>query len=181
MKSINSLNETDAALPITADTIREFHAARILLLLKYCGDENGEIDSLTKMAKMDFFVRYPKFYNAVRTNVENLNNIKQTESQMIRFHYGPWDQRYYDVFAYLKSKGLITITIDGRKNKLALTSLGNEATNSLTNSNAFTTLILQMKAVHKSFGTWNGTKIKNYIYKRFSEEIGKLKLGQGIK
>ncbi len=86
MKSVDSLQPADAALPVSADSLREFHAARLLLLLRYAGQDKGRIESLTKMAKLDFFVRYPKFLRAVTSNSAALA-VSGTESPMIRFHY----------------------------------------------------------------------------------------------
>jgi len=52
------------SLPLAADDILEFHAARLLLLLEICGTA-GRIDGLTKMAKLDFFKRYLDFLAAL--------------------------------------------------------------------------------------------------------------------
>ena len=62
MKSINNFGDQPRTKPLLADEILEFHAARLLLLLNVCG-KGGVIDSLTKMAKLDFFVRYPSFFS----------------------------------------------------------------------------------------------------------------------
>jgi hypothetical protein len=64
MKSFNTLGASPAGLPVAADDLLEFHAARLLLLFKFCGKTNRNsglprIDGLTKMAKLDFFVRHP--------------------------------------------------------------------------------------------------------------------------
>ncbi len=56
-----SLHCYPAGLPLTADQITEFHAARLMLLLHLCGVKN-RIEGLTKLAKLDFFVRYPAFF-----------------------------------------------------------------------------------------------------------------------
>jgi hypothetical protein len=63
MKSIKHLAAHPVSLPLAADDILEFHAARLLLLLEVCGTA-GRIDGLTKMAKLDFFNRYPDFFAA---------------------------------------------------------------------------------------------------------------------
>ena len=61
MKSIKQIGFAPVSLPLSADNIVEFHAARILLLISLCGTGN-RIDGLTKMAKLDFFVRYPDLF-----------------------------------------------------------------------------------------------------------------------
>ena len=37
MKSFNTLGTSPAGLPVAADDLLEFHAARLLLLFKICG------------------------------------------------------------------------------------------------------------------------------------------------
>ena len=43
------------------------------------------------MAKLDFFVRYPQFFNQLceRLGVTAVSPISSVESSMVRFHYGP--------------------------------------------------------------------------------------------
>jgi hypothetical protein len=51
--------------PLDVDDVPEFHAARLLLLLRFYGrSPGGEIAGRTKLAKLDFFVRYPRFLEA---------------------------------------------------------------------------------------------------------------------
>jgi len=61
MKSLANLRRSPAAIPIVADDVPEFHAARLLLLLMLCGTR-ARVQGLTKMAKLDFFLRYPQFF-----------------------------------------------------------------------------------------------------------------------
>ena len=96
---------------------------------------SGQIDSLTKMAKLDFFARYPDFFEAARValapadavQAHNLSKSGEAiESAMVRHHYGPWDKRYYHVLAHLEAKRLIAVTKEGRSYRIALTELGRE-------------------------------------------------------
>ena len=59
MKSLNRIGTFPVSLPLAADDILEFHAARLLLLLSICG-VSGRIDGLTKMAKLDFLCTLPR-------------------------------------------------------------------------------------------------------------------------
>ena len=68
MRSLNRIAGRSIALPLSADDIIEFHLARLLLLLKFCGTA-GRIDGLTKMAKLDFFARYPDFFSVAKAAV----------------------------------------------------------------------------------------------------------------
>jgi hypothetical protein len=100
MKSLNRLGARSVSLPLSADDIVEFHAARLLLLLSVCGVA-GRIDGLTKMAKLDFFARYPDFFEVARaastptgsdTGIRTDEADLAVESAMVRHHYGPWDK-----------------------------------------------------------------------------------------
>lgn len=89
--SLNALGSYPAGRPLNADQITEFHAARILLLLYLCGKRN-RIEGLTKLAKLDFFVRYPDFYQRAKAHVEKEAPVMTTgevDSAMVRHHYGP--------------------------------------------------------------------------------------------
>lgn len=66
MKSIAQLGTSPAGLPVVSEDLLELHAARILLLCRVCGIKN-KVDGLTKLAKLDFFVRYPEFFHEVCT------------------------------------------------------------------------------------------------------------------
>lgn len=167
-KPIHLLNPDDSV---------EFNAARILLLLYYAGGARAKrIEGRTKLAKLDFFVRYPTFLvEAARIKgVETtLRPIGRPESRMIRYKYGPWDTRYYNIFAYLVAKGLITI--EGSKDLgdvFKLTDKGKVAVGEL-NGPEFDEVIQRCQLVYKLFGSVRGTTIKNFIYEHFTDLVEK--------
>jgi hypothetical protein len=181
MKSITNLGSQPRTIPLLADDILEFHAARLLLLLNVCGKE-GVIDSLTKMAKLDFFVRYPKFFNEL---CEYLGEIPvktnhSMGSAMIRYRYGPWDQRYYHVLGYLEARGLIEVQKQGKAFQIMLTSQGKEISNVLEQDTNFEPLLEHMASVKKILGKYRGTAIKDLIYQIFEKQIAQLPLGEVI-
>src|SRR4051812_10653551 len=76
-----------------ADESIEFHAARVLLLIYYVGETSTKkISGRTKLAKLDFFVRYPTYLveaariKHVKTSIAP---VARPESLMIRYKYGP--------------------------------------------------------------------------------------------
>lgn len=164
-----------------ADDVLEFHAARLLLLLQFCGKKNS-IEGLTKMAKLDFFVRYPKFFAVAckSLGVETIDPPNDIESHMIRFHYGPWDQRYYHVLAYLESKGLVTLKTKGRTIVLSLTDSGQQVANLLSEAPSFAELCSQINKVKIILGDKSGTELKNLVYRLFDEEVAQLPLEKVI-
>ena len=182
MKSISNLGLQPASLPVVADDLLEFHAARLLLLFRLCGTRD-RIDGLTKMAKLDFFIRYPQFFNRVCEYLGEAADSRTdaVESSMVRFHYGPWDRRYYHVLAYLEAKNLITVT-KGRGNAFtfSLSDLGKETADILKDKDAFGGISEQMARVKKVLGNKSGSTLKNLVYKVFSDEVATKSLGDVI-
>lgn len=93
-----------------------YHEARVLVLVDGFTRSGGRIDGLTKIAKLDFLLRYPAFTERLAasrgltmpeeiapTQAENV----AVESRMVRYKYGPWDDRYYPVLGKLIGIGLI--------------------------------------------------------------------------
>lgn len=181
MKSIRSLQTQNTSIPILADDMTEFHAARLLLLVRVCG-ANDRLRGLTKMAKLDFFVRYPQFFEVVcRVLYKDVGHFTGTmESSMIRYHYGPWDQRYYDVLAYLRARNLVKVTKEGSTLDLILTPMGKETASILSEDDVFAELVERMRLVKKALGAKSGSQLKQLIYGVFSNEVLQLRLGEVI-
>lgn len=182
MKSINNLQKEPAGTPLLADDVLEFHAARLMLLFSICGTA-GKIDGLTKMAKLDFFVRYPQFFNVVCEHLGKSSHptYETVESSMVRFHYGPWDKRYYHILSYLEGKELITITRKGNQYQFELTKLGRAKATLLKNAKSFKEITEHMKKVKKEFGGKKGETLKKLIYQVFDEEVGARAMGETIR
>ena len=182
MKSISNLGLQPASLPVVADDLLEFHAARLLLLFRVCGTRD-RIDGLTKMAKLDFFVRYPQFFSRVCEHLGEaaVSHTDAVESSMVRFHYGPWDRRYYHVLAYLEAKNLITVTKEkANAFTFALTDAGKVAADTLKGKEAFSGLAEQMARVKRVLAGKSGSSLKNLVYQVFSAEVATKSLGDVI-
>jgi len=183
MKSIQHIGAQSVSLPLSADNIVEFHAARLLLLLSLCGTA-GHIDGLTKLAKLDFFVRYPDFYvvaKAEAAGTDEQASSQTVESAMVRHHYGPWDKRYYHILAYLEARKLIEVAKQGKGYRIALTGMGRERAQALAKKASFGPIVERMRDVKKTFGSRSGSSLKNLIYRLFDAEVGKRPLGQMIR
>jgi hypothetical protein len=195
MKSLENLNQVPMGRMLLADDITDFHASRILLLIFICGKEDTKskqikIDSLTKLAKLDFFIRYPAFFERVTiehtTNEPNTNKSKlenkSVESKMVRFHYGPWDNRYYQVLPFLEARNLITIEKDPNHNNFIfyLSEYGKKVATDFKNDNNFNLLVNRITDVNKSLGNLSGNKLKLLIYDIFKEEVTDKSLGEII-
>jgi hypothetical protein len=134
------------------------------------------------MAKLDFLVRYPEFYEKLAKHLgqESSTPLHDVESSMVRFRYGPWDDRYYHVLAYLESRGLVSVGKDRSTYQFALTQKGMEIANALAGSPTFSDLSVHMNNVKALVGKLGGTKLKELIYGVFSKEVVDRKLGEPI-
>ena len=180
MRSLDRLGSRPVSLPLVADDVTEFHAARLLLLLKLCGTA-GRIDGLTKMAKLDFFVRYPEFFETARAQPDAASLTgNAVESAMVRHHYGPWDKRYYHVLAHLEARNLIAVTKEKNSFRIALTKLGHDRSARLAQLTSFTSMVARMREVKQVFGSKSGSTLKTMIYKIFDQEVGQRRLGEVI-
>ncbi len=188
MRSLNRISTSPVSLPLLADDILEFHAARLLLLVDICGT-SGRIDGLTKMAKLDFFARYPAFFETARAANAKLgtgvvaaktDSEEGVEAAMVRHHYGPWDKRYYQVLASLEAKALIAVTKEKGSYQIELTGLGQDRAKVLSSRPSYAGLVLRMREIKKAFGGKSGNAIKNLIYQVFDAEVNRRPLGELI-
>src|SRR4051812_8958892 len=82
-----------------------YHQARVLLLVAAVAAQPGHarnLDGLTKLAKLDFLLRYPALASVVldpldprdsrlQLQDEDLREPTAVEAPMTRYKYGPWD------------------------------------------------------------------------------------------
>lgn len=173
LRSITRLGKISSR-PLIADNLLEFHASRLLLLLDVVG-VNGRIEGLTKFAKLDFFVRYPPFFNRLEgSDAEDPAPAYGADSPMIRYHYGPWDHRYYQILGYLEGTGAITVTPTRKGYTLKLTPTGKALGKALREKESFEELIAHMRRVKRKFGARTGSSLKRLIYDEFEAEVAEV-------
>lgn len=167
----------------------ELHEGRLLLLLQsFAGrDGHGTVDGLTKLAKLDFLLRYPTYLEralAKRPNgkpeaAEVKEHERQSiESSMVRFKFGPWDHRYRRFLNLLVAKGLATVTTEGRTIRIGLTDRGLEAAAAIGSDDANKDTTKRAQLLKRHFDL-SGTNLMRFIYETFPE-IGTLRLGTEI-
>lgn len=178
-------------LDVLADIERndEMHMARLLILLKaFVGnDGRNTVDGLTKLAKLDFLLRYPVYLDrALKARVAQVPDVriadhekKSVESSMIRYHYGPWDPRYRRFLNLLISKGLAYVRLEGNTIRIGLTPEGIEKATILYNNEDFSDISYRSELLSKHFDI-SATRLKNFIYETFPEIIS-LELGEEIR
>lgn len=179
--SQRNLGSVPAGESLSAEDVLEFHAARILLLLSHVG--NGSIDGLKKIAKLDFFVRYPAFFAeaCVFLGKAPPPGLQAIETHMVRHHYGPWDHRYYHILAFLESTQTIKVSkVRARMYRFEITETGQQFAERLSALPSFQDQIKRMKRVRAVLGQKNGEALQDLVYSLFEKEIGKRELGETI-
>lgn len=154
------------------------HMARLLMLLEaHSGKSNKPVEGVTKLAKLDFLLRYPNCLERALsakdkpTAPAQIQDFEKTsiESKMIRFRYGPWDHRYRRWISLLVAKGLLHAGVDGRTVKLWLTDHGHSVARSIGQSEVMDDLAKRATLVANTFGKMSGTALKDFVYAVFPE------------
>ena len=164
-----------------AEQADSLHEARLLLLLRQQADKgDGTVNGITKLAKMDFLLRYPTYFERVLQArrkrppevIMQPYERDTVESRMIRFRYGPWDRRYRRWIGLLVAKGLVDSFVSGRTVHVGLTERGRKVSQVLAQQREFADLHARAEQVSKAVGTMPGTALKDLIYKIVPELTG---------
>ena len=159
-----------------------YHQMRVLMLVTAVAASDGhsrKLDGLTKLAKLDFLVRYPALAPLVLDDLDAQDrrlhtprdvNATDVEAPMTRYKYGPWDDRYYPVIGALVGRGLLRYS-KGRRGSVALapTPAGRRLADNLSNSEAWREISHLCYAVAQASGGLTGNALKDLIYRNLPE------------
>ena len=161
-----------------------YHQARVLLLVNAVCRTPGhasKVDGLTKLAKLDFLLRYPALAPTVldgldpqdsRLHVSDSDHAEPTsvEAPMIRYKYGPWDDRYYPVIGALISRGLLRYGA-GRRGSVALvaTNIGKRVAEDMARSEEWFEVSDRCYAIAAASSGLSDSALKDLIYERLAE------------
>lgn len=175
----------------------DLHLARLLILLGAFAGRNktGTVEGLTKLAKLDFLLRYPVYLERAleaRKRARQDATIKpkeeaavqeherhSVESAMVRFKFGPWDHRYRRFLNLLIAHGLATVSLEGRAYHIGLTAAGYAKAQQLAAMEENKDLASRTRVVKRCFDM-GGTSLKDFIYDTFPEIVS-LRLGEEIR
>ena len=120
---------------------------RILILLRAFGGRksNQALEGLTKLAKLDFLLRYPAYLEralaarGIATEPTKVQDYERNsvEALMVRYRYGPWDHRYRRFLNTLVGLGLVYVQTDKRTIVIRLTEEGQKAADALIDDPAY--------------------------------------------
>lgn len=170
------------------DSNEELHLARLIVLLGVLTGTDGvvPVKGLTKLAKLDFLLRYPLFLQrAVEYQGGNTDKIKvkphetlSVESSMVRYRYGPWDFRYRRFLSLLAGMGLVNIVPEGRSMNITLTRGGVDLAHRISQMEEFGDFFDRSRVIRTHFDL-GGTNLMRLMYKIFPE-LSSLRLGSEI-
>jgi len=149
---------------------------RILLLIDaFSSKSNSGLEGRTKLAKLDFFVRYPKFLKRAldikgvdahsKFSISESNDI---ESRMVRYKFGPWDPSYFSLLGRLIGKKLIQVTPTSKGLNYKTTSEGHMLARKLADQDCWSEIEERISLLKRNFNL-SGSALKNFIYQNFPE------------
>jgi len=172
-----------------AENSDDFHLSRLLVLLRAAGGRKNAktIAGITKLAKLDFLLRYPTCLERALRSIHNSPERAQVkeherisiESKMIRFRYGPWDGRYRRWIALLVAKGLAETYVQVNTVHVHLTPQGIEVADRLRELPDFADIDERSQVIASVFGGLSAMRIKDFVYETFPELLS-MKWGEDI-
>ena len=172
----------------TVESSDLFHMSRLLLLINvFAGpSREGSVEGLTKLAKLDFLLRYPSTLEralAARDGKPGDAHVmdyerNNVEARMVRYKYGPWDFRYRRFINLLVAKGLVHVFVQGRTVHLSITEAGRQIAEQLERDGTFSSLQHRATLLKRHLDL-SATSLMHFIYKTFPE-ISNLAYGEAI-
>ena len=164
--------------------------SRLLILFdSYSQKRNDDyIIGTTKVVKLDFLLRYPTILEkALQTKKQIVKsiNVKElerdlVESTMIRYKFGPWDDRYWSILSTMESLGVIEIVKVNEVTSFKITETGKHIVNQLKNIEIFNDYFKRSKIVNSNFGSLTARGLVKKIYE-LRPELRTMKFGEEIK
>lgn len=159
----------------------DWHLARLLILLRAASGKRKTkpVEGIMKLAKLDFLLRYPNC-------LERLLKVKDgdveaahiqpfergnVEAKMVRFRYGPWDDRYRRWIGLLVARGLADTYTKGKTVNVGLTERGQNVAAQLAALEEYQDLAARSKLVVDAVGGMGATKLKEFVYQTFPELV----------
>lgn len=155
------------------------HVARILLLVDTFSTTSEGLDGLTKLAKLDFLVRYPVFLEALdlKQGIQDADlrpprdiDRAAVESPMMRYKYGPWDERYYSIVGALIGRGLAEYVPGRGRVALRITDEGQGIAETLRRLPNWIEIDSRLRHLRRHYDV-PGSRLKSMIYETFPQLV----------
>lgn len=159
----------------------DYHVGRVLLLIAACTDTDADgVDGLTKLAKLDFLLRYPSMLDRVLQAIGQQwpdgtapsdDETVAVESAMVRYKYGPWDDRYYPIAGTLIGLGLVETRPGRGRVALRVTTSGRVAAADLRGSAEWSITARRTDFLARAFAAFSGNALKQLVYRLLPEAV----------
>ena len=153
--------------------------ARLLLLIDAFSGPTRSLEGRTKLAKLDFLLRYPPYLQralAKRAPQAHWPPSAETggaiENRMIRYRYGPWDPAYFTLLGSLIGRGLIEAIPGSNGLHFRTTQQGSLAVRMLVASESWRSVYDVTRLLRRHFDL-SGNFLKRFVYETFPEVVGK--------
>lgn len=160
--------------------LRPDNEARLLVLIDgFSGrDLNQGIAGRTKLAKLDFLLRYPNFLKRL-TEARGVDAdpgedpwlTGAVERSMIRYRFGPWDPAYFSLLGGLVGKGLIRVENTARGRNYTATESGRAAAAQLRKEDSWLVVAERVRFLKRHFDL-GGRTLMELLYANFPEISG---------
>ncbi|GAA1858672.1 hypothetical protein GCM10009836_43630 [Pseudonocardia ailaonensis] len=176
------MSESDREQLLSGREDLAYHQMRVLMLVEAVASSDGhagKLDGLTKLAKLDFLVRYPDLARQVLDDIDESDSRSaigssylDVEAPMTRYKYGPWDDRYYAIIGALVGRGLLRY-VKGRRGSVALkpTPAGKRLATALASSEEWADTARQCQTVARASSGLTGSALKDRIYARLPDVL----------
>ena len=148
--------------------------ARLLLLIEAFSRRRKVLEGRTKLAKLDFLLRYPTYCaRALQIRRPDLLQGRETpepdvESRMVRYRFGPWDPAYFALLGRLIGKGLVQPAPFSRGIGYRATEKGRVVATAIQGEPAWLDTSERIRLLRQHFDL-SGANLKRFIYEHFPE------------
>jgi hypothetical protein len=159
----------------------DYHLARVLLLVtSFTETDSDGVDGLTKLAKLDFLLRYPSMLDRVLQAIGHAwpegtepseDERDAVESSMVRYKYGPWDDRYYPITGALLGLGLAELRPGRGRVALRATAVGRAAAAELARSAEWAVTARRTELLARTFAGETGNALKQLVYRLLPDAV----------
>ncbi len=152
--------------------------ARILLLIDaFSGKRRltGSVDGRTKLAKLDFLLRYPTYLRdmlRIRNKQADLPDdtleSENLDTRMVRYRYGPWDPAYFAILGRLIGRGLVEPVSVKSGIGYRVTEAGREVARKISEEPEWQSTMKRAEILQKHLNL-SGETLKSLVYRHFPE------------
>lgn len=157
---------------IILDEQDELHIIRVLILVyTLIGSKNDKTTiELTKLAKMDFLLRYPSALDSALTSLNKNKNLNITEAEknnietnILSFRFSPWSSDFRRLMVLLNAKSLLRWERREKSLDIYKTPIGLKLYQELLNFDEFKSMIQQAKAIKTNISTLSTIKLDSLL------------------